>query len=124
MVWAKVILLAFLASVYPSKAQTPEVVLYGEALCPYTIAAVTDVIGPLFDGGLAGRFTFRYVAYGNARTSSVRSASACYTCTAGRGGCSLQGTVAGAQAYKPPGAVHVPQITSPSCDNLKPTCGQ
>ena len=70
--WVTVILLA-LVSIYPSKAQTPEVVLYGEALCPYTIAAVTDVIGPLFDGGLAGRFTFRYVAYGNARTSSVRS---------------------------------------------------
>ncbi|GAB4819428.1 hypothetical protein N2152v2_006474 [Parachlorella kessleri] len=68
---SKVILLAFLASIYPSKAQTPEVVLYGEALCPYTIAAVKDVIGPLFDGGLAGRFTFRYVAYGNARTSSA-----------------------------------------------------
>jgi hypothetical protein len=65
-----------------SRAQSPEVVLFGEALCPFTIAAIIDVLGPLFDGGLAGRFSFRYVAYGNARFSSVSPSSSDCQCQA------------------------------------------
>lgn len=47
-----------------------EVVLYGEALCPYCVQFTLKTVAPLLDGDFANVIQFRYVAYGNAHAGS------------------------------------------------------
>ena len=70
---ALLLLLAQVASASAAKPKPVEVVLYGEAMCPYCKAFVDTFGKRVHDSGIAdsGIVSFRYVAWGNARTQAV-----------------------------------------------------
>ena len=96
--------LATAAAPLGAATPTPELTLFGEALCPDTASWVTKTLAPLLDAGVVGAApgalaTFRFVGWGNAGAGPTPA------CQHGAPECALNRRLNCAQAVAPaPGA--------------------